>query len=116
MGIQFGKAMGCNVVAISTSSSKADFAKNLGAIDFIDSSNKSDMERYERKLTFVLNCIAGSDFKFSKYLPLLKTDGVICFVGIPEEKISIHPFALLRRVPIVGSSLGTNQCFVSLIQ
>jgi uncharacterized zinc-type alcohol dehydrogenase-like protein len=40
------------------------------------------------------------------YLGLLKRDGVMCSVGIPEIPVSVHAFSVLGRKTFTGSMVG----------
>jgi uncharacterized zinc-type alcohol dehydrogenase-like protein len=40
------------------------------------------------------------------YLHLLKRDGVMCSVGIPEVPVTVHAFAVLGRKSFTGSMVG----------
>jgi D-arabinose 1-dehydrogenase-like Zn-dependent alcohol dehydrogenase len=71
MGIQLAHAMGCIVTAITSSASKADFAKSLGADSVIVSSSPAEMASAKGTLDLVLNTISA-DHKFDAFTQLLR--------------------------------------------
>jgi len=117
LAIQFAKAMGLETVAISSSPDKESFCKELGADHFVNSNDKNSMNKLRRSLDFILCCIAGSDLSQSNYLTLLKSDGKLCLVGVPEGTMQIMPFQLItRRVSICGSQLGSPEEVVEMLE
>jgi alcohol dehydrogenase (NADP+) len=71
MGIQVAHAMGCVVTAVTSSASKSDFAKLLGAHAVIVSSNAEQMAACKGTLDLVLNTISA-EHDFESYTQLLR--------------------------------------------
>jgi uncharacterized zinc-type alcohol dehydrogenase-like protein len=103
MGIKFAKAMGAKTVAITSSASKVEAAKQLGADDVLISSG--DMNHYNKQFDFLLNTIPVQH-NFTPYMQLLKIDGTMCIVG------SIGPTGMLNTAPLI---MGRRQITGSLI-
>jgi uncharacterized zinc-type alcohol dehydrogenase-like protein len=59
MAVKLAKAMGAEVVVFTTSPSKIEDAKRLGADDVVWSKDNEQMERYTGKLHFVLDCVSA---------------------------------------------------------
>jgi len=109
LGIRFAKALGNHVVALSSSNSKVEVAKQLGADDYVVISDKEGIKKHERSLDFIL-ATASANVDWTALLKLLRVDGVCCLVGLPEEHVSIHPFALVsRRISFAGSAVGGHK-------
>ena len=76
MGIKLAHALGHRVVAISTSASKEELAKQKGADSFVVSTDEDSMKKEEGRIDLILNTISA-DHEVSHYLPLLATNGTI---------------------------------------
>jgi uncharacterized zinc-type alcohol dehydrogenase-like protein len=106
MAVKFGKALGAQVSVISTSSSKQNDAKKLGAKNFILSSDQSALDKHAGSLDFILSTVAAKH-DIDVPLNLLKTDGTLILVGVPEVPLDMHPASLImKRKRIVGSLVG----------
>eukprot|EP00744_Colponema_vietnamica_P000689 GILI01001213.1.p1 GENE.GILI01001213.1~~GILI01001213.1.p1 ORF type:complete len:371 (+),score=116.93 GILI01001213.1:346-1458(+) len=117
LGLQYARAMGCRVVAISTSASKEAEARSLGATDFLISSDKEAMKKAASSLHFILNCGTGT-MNISDYLPLLRPRGKMCIVGLPPSSnpFVITPFALIDgEREVVGSVVGSRQAMRDML-
>ncbi|KAG4169460.1 hypothetical protein ERO13_A12G084560v2 [Gossypium hirsutum] len=109
--VKFGKAMGMKITVISTSPNKKDEAlKNLGADSFLVSLEE-DQLKFLNLLIGVLAAVGTLDGIIDTVsaqhpmLPLfhlLKTDGKLILVGLPEKPLEIPAFALVK---VVGGSM-----------
>lgn len=107
MGIKLAHAMGAQVVAFTTSESKRDAAKALGADDVVVSRNPDEMQAHAKSFDFILNTVAAPH-SLDAFTALLKRDGTMTLVGAPA---SPHPspevFNLIfKRRAIAGSMIG----------
>ena len=107
MGVKIAAAMGAEVYVFSTSPNKRDDAQRLGAKDLIVSKDDDAMAAHAGSFDFILNTVAASH-DLNVYLNLLKRDGTMTLVGVPE-----HPHAPLevgnlvfRRRSLAGSLIG----------
>lgn len=107
MGVKLAKAMGAHVVVLTTSPSKVEDARRLGADEVILSTDKAQMKANANTLHFILDCVsAGHDV--NAYLKLLKTDGTLALVGAPEHPLPIAAFSLIpARKNFAGSTIGS---------
>lgn len=106
MGIKLAKAMGAHVVAITTSASKVDDAKRLGADEVLISSDAAQMAAFRGKLDFLLDCVSATH-DINAYLSLVKRDGSLALVGAPEHPIPVSAFSLIvGRKSFSGSLIG----------
>ncbi|RFS26610.1 NAD(P)-dependent alcohol dehydrogenase [Chitinophaga silvatica] len=107
MGIKFAKAMGAQVVVFTTSQSKFDDAKRLGADEVVLSTDREQMKKYRHKLHFVLDCVSASH-DINSYLALLRVDGTLALVGAPENPLPVAAFSLIpKRISFAGSTIGS---------
>ncbi len=108
MAIQWGRALGAHTVAISHSPNKEKEALELGANAFIWS--KEQIQQHRKSLDIIV-CTANYDnMDVYPYLSLLKTDGRLVLVGVPEVPLSVHAFALISsRISLSGSAIGSPE-------
>ena len=106
MGVKLAKAMGAEVIVFTTSPSKVEDAKRLGADDVILSKDEDQMKRYAGKLHFVLDAVSASH-DINAYLSLLRVDGSLALVGAPEHPLPVAAFSLIPyRRSFAGSMIG----------
>ena len=106
MAVKLAKAMGAEVIVFTTSPSKFDDAKRLGADDVVLSKDKDQMRRYTGKLHFVLDAVSA-EHDINAYLRLLKVDGSLALVGAPEQPLPVAAFSLIPyRRSFAGSLIG----------
>jgi uncharacterized zinc-type alcohol dehydrogenase-like protein len=107
MGIKLAHAMGAHTVAFTTSESKRQDAHDLGADEVVISKNADDMARHVGSFDLILDTVAASH-DLDAYTRLLKRDGTLCLVGVPEHA---HPSPnvaqlIFGRRSIAGSLIG----------
>jgi uncharacterized zinc-type alcohol dehydrogenase-like protein len=106
MGVKFAKAMGAEVIVFTTSPSKFEDARRLGADDVVLSKDEDQMNRYAGKLHFVLDCVSASH-DINLYLNQLRVDGSLALVGAPEHPLPVAAFSLIPyRRSFAGSTIG----------
>lgn len=107
MGVKLAKAMDAEVVVITTSPSKVEDAKRLGADQVILSTDKEQMKANRNSLHFILDCVSA-EHDVNAYLQLLKTDGTLAIVGAPEHPLPVAAFSLIPgRKSFAGSTIGS---------
>lgn len=107
MGIKIAKAMGAEVGVFTTSPSKTEDAKRLGADVVILSSDKAQMKQHAGSFHFILDCVSA-DHDLNLYLSMLKLDGTLALVGLPERPFEVNPFMVVSaRRSFAGSSIGS---------
>jgi len=107
MGIKLAHAMGAHVVAFTTSESKRDAAKALGADEVVVSRNPEEMAAHAQSFDFILNTVAAPH-DLDAFLVLLKRDGTMTLVGAPATP---HPSPnvfnlIMKRRSLAGSLIG----------
>ncbi len=107
MGIKLAHAMGAHTVAFTTSESKRKDAKSLGADEVVVSRHTNEMDAHVESFDMILDTVAASH-DLDAYTRLLKRDGALVLVGVPEHA---HPspavFNLVgKRRSIAGSMIG----------
>ncbi|PAW94679.1 hydroxyacid dehydrogenase [Mucilaginibacter sp. MD40] len=106
MGVKFGVAFGAEVTVLSTSPSKEEDAKKLGAHHFVVTKDPEQMKAAQGSFDFILDTVSA-EHDMNAYLGLLKTNGVMMCVGVPSKPYAIHPFSLIGgRKSVAGSGIG----------
>ncbi len=106
MGVKFAVSFGAEVSLISSSPSKEADASRLGAHNFVLSSDKTIMKKFDNYFDVLLNTVSANH-SYSTYLRLLGLNGIMINVGIPTQPAEVQPFALLiNRRSIMGSGVG----------
>ncbi|MDB5270404.1 MAG: NAD(P)-dependent alcohol dehydrogenase [Hymenobacter sp.] len=106
MGVKWGVAFGAEVTVLSTSHSKEQDAKALGAHHFVVTSDEEQLKAVQGSFDFILDTVAA-DHNIPLYLSLLKTNGTHILVGAPPKPMEIPAFALIPgRKSVSGSTIG----------
>ncbi len=107
MGVKLARAMGAHVVLFTTSASKVEDAKRLGAHEVVISKNPEEMARHADSFHLIVNTVAAPH-DLNPFISLLKRDATLVLVGAPEHD---HPspqvFNLIfKRRRLAGSLIG----------
>jgi uncharacterized zinc-type alcohol dehydrogenase-like protein len=107
MGIKLAHALGAHVVAFTSSPSKVEEARKLGADEVVVSRDADAMGKHARSFDFILNTVAASH-DLDAFSALLKRDGAMTLVGVPATP---HPSPnvgnlIMGRRSIAGSLIG----------
>jgi uncharacterized zinc-type alcohol dehydrogenase-like protein len=106
MGLKFAHSFGAHVVQFTTSASKIDDAKKLGADEVVISKDADAMAKHAASFDFILDCVSAPH-DLNAYLKLLRLNGTLCLVGLAEEQLPVAPFSLTSyRVSLAGSNIG----------
>lgn len=106
MGVKFAHAFGAHVVVFTTSPSKAEDARRLGANEVVVSRNTDEMQAHAGSFDFILDTVAANH-DINAYLNLLRHDGTITLVGAPETPLDVSAFSLIiGRRNFSGSLIG----------
>lgn len=106
MGLKFSHAFGAYTVQFTTSPSKIDDAKRLGADEVILTKEENWHAPHANTFDFILDTVSAPH-DIHPFLALLKKDGTYCTVGVPEVPMTVHPFAVIMgRKNVAGSGIG----------
>jgi uncharacterized zinc-type alcohol dehydrogenase-like protein len=108
MGVKLAASMGADVTVFSTSPSKEADAQELGAHHFVVSKDADQMKAQAGTFDFLLNTVSAPH-NLNDYLQLLKRDGAMVLVGIPDKPAEVMAPLLLQRRTLTGSSIGGIQ-------
>ena len=107
MGVKFAKALGAQVVMITTSPEKGKDATRLGADEVLVSRDAEAMAAHGGSFDFLLNTIPVPH-DLNPYMQLLKRDSTMALVGVLTE---IEPplagsSVIFGRKSLAGSAIG----------
>jgi uncharacterized zinc-type alcohol dehydrogenase-like protein len=106
LAIKIAKAMGAEVTVFTTSPSKVEDAKRLGADAAVLSSDAEQMSQYARSLHFIIDTVSAKH-DVNTYLNLLRHDGTVVLVGLPPEPMEVGAFnVVMGRRSFSGSNIG----------
>jgi len=106
MAVKLAAAMGAEVTVFSTSPGKEQDAKNLGATDFVVTREPGALKPLAGSFDLLIDAVSA-DHDLNVYLGLLKVEGHMVLVGLPEQPLQIKAFSLLgNNRSLVGSSIG----------
>ncbi|MET0328957.1 MAG: NAD(P)-dependent alcohol dehydrogenase [Luteimonas sp.] len=106
MAVKFAVAMGARVTVLSTSESKREDALKLGAHDFAATREKDTFKTLARTFDFIVDSVSAPH-DYNAYLSLLKTDGTMILLGVPEQPAPVAAGSLImQRRRLTGSLIG----------
>jgi uncharacterized zinc-type alcohol dehydrogenase-like protein len=106
MGVKLAHAMGAETVLFTTSPSKVEDGKRLGADEVIISNNKEEMKKHTASFDFIIDTVSATH-DVTPFIMLLKREGTLVQVGAPEHPLPIPVFPLLmNRRHFSGSMIG----------
>jgi uncharacterized zinc-type alcohol dehydrogenase-like protein len=106
MGLKFAHSFGAHVVQFTTSESKIEDAKRLGADEVVVTKDAAAVAKHAGSFDFILDCVSAPH-DVNQYLQLLRLNGTLCLVGLPEIPVSVAPFSVVaNRRSLAGSGIG----------
>jgi len=105
MAVKFGHAMGAHVTVLSHSPGKRDDALKLGADDFLITKDEATFTDNAGRFDFILDTVSAKH-DYNAYLGLLRRDGVMVLVGVPEPTPLSASSLIMKRKKLGGSLIG----------
>ena len=106
LAVQFLAAFGCDVTAISSTHSKDDEARRLGASHFLATRGTGELKEAARSFDFIISTV-GADLPWGEYVDALRPEGRLVIVGIPPSDLKFSAFGLLAEKSVSGGSCGS---------
>lgn len=106
MGVKIASALGAEVTVLSQTLSKEEDGRRLGADHFYATSDKETFKKLRGHFDLIVNTVSAN-LPLDRYLSMLRLDGAMVNVGLPEEPDSFRAFSLagMRRT-LAGSKIG----------
>lgn len=115
LALQFLNKWGCEVTAFTSSESKAEEARKLGAHHVVGTRDKAALEKLTGSFDFIL-VTANVSLDWDAYIAALAPDGRLHFVGAVLEPVSVAAFSLIGgRKSISGSPLGSPATVATML-
>ncbi len=106
MAVKLAASMGAEVTMLSTSPSKEQDARKLGAHHFALIKDDQQMKALRNQFDFIINTVSAPH-EYSKFLALLNLNGVMICLGVPPEASQVPAIQLIMgRRSIAGSLIG----------
>jgi uncharacterized zinc-type alcohol dehydrogenase-like protein len=106
MGVKIAHALGAEVTVLSHSLKKIEDGKRMGADHFYATSDAKTFEKLAGYFDLIINTVSV-DLDWNQYLNLLKVDGSMVLVGVPEKNVPLGAFSLIGgRKSLAGSLIG----------
>jgi uncharacterized zinc-type alcohol dehydrogenase-like protein len=107
LAIQFAKAFGAEVTALSTSKDKEAEALKLGAHHFVNTRDTGELKKIGGSFDFVLSTVSA-DQDWQALVNSLRPKGTLCVVGVPPSPIALQAFPLISgKRSVAGSPIGS---------
>lgn len=110
MGVKIAHAMGAEVTVLSQSLSKQEDGLRFGAAHYYATNDPQTFETLQESFDLIINTV-GAAIDWNDYLALLKVDGTMTVVGLPDQAVPpIKPALLVgKRRSLAGSMIGSIQ-------
>jgi uncharacterized zinc-type alcohol dehydrogenase-like protein len=106
LGVKIAHALGAEVTVLSQSLRKKEAGLALGADHYYATGDPKTFEDLAGTLDFILNTVSAP-LDFAGYLSLLRRDGTMVNLGIPEEPVEIPLRAVTgKRRSLSSSGIG----------
>lgn len=107
MGLQFARAFGAEVTALSTSLDKEAEARQMGAHHFVNTRDTAEMKRLGGSFDLVLSTVSA-DQDWQALINSLRPKGTLCVLGVPPSPIALQAFSLIGgQRAVAGSPTGS---------
>ena len=105
MGVKLAVAMGAEVVVLSHSDKKKADSARLGAKDYGNTTDPDTFKRLAGQLDLILNTVSAR-VDYNAFMSLLKRDGSMVLLGIPDGPVEISAFSLFGTKNLSASMIG----------
>ncbi|MNL33729.1 NADP-dependent alcohol dehydrogenase C 2 [compost metagenome] len=106
MAVKLASAMGAEVTVLSHSEKKKEDALRLGAKKFANGADPETFKTHNRYFDLMINTVSAA-LDLNSYLQMVKRDGTMVLLGVPEKPEPVHPFPLIMgRRSLAGSLIG----------
>jgi uncharacterized zinc-type alcohol dehydrogenase-like protein len=107
MGVKLAHAMGADVTVLSQSLSKQEDGLRFGAAAYHATNDPQTFKTLRGQFDLIINTV-GTSIDWNAYLNLLKVDGTMTLVGVPDAPVPVNAFALIgSRRTLAGSMIGS---------
>ncbi|WP_405486482.1 NAD(P)-dependent alcohol dehydrogenase [Nocardia sp. NBC_00511] len=106
VGVKIAAAMGAEVTVLSHSLSKQEDGARFGAAHYYATGDRDTFKKLRGSFDLIINTVSA-DLPIENYLRLLRLDGTLVLLGLPENPYSIRASSLAGfRRSLSGSMIG----------
>ncbi|KAJ1662266.1 hypothetical protein IW140_005946 [Coemansia sp. RSA 1813] len=117
LAIQFAKALGAEVIALSHSSNKREQSLALGASKFVDISNKEEVDSVRHSLNHLFVTSSAESNQYNEFISWMDFEGQIVLLALPKGTMSFHPGEFIQtEVSITGSLIGGRKAMSEMLE
>lgn len=95
LAVQFLAKFGTDVTAISSTHSKEEEARQMGASDFIATRGTDELAKAAMRFDFIISTVSA-DVDWSQYMDALAPEGRLCIVGVPDNELKLPAFPTIN--------------------
>ncbi|WP_420749351.1 NAD(P)-dependent alcohol dehydrogenase [Rhodococcus sp. O3] len=106
VGVKIAAALGAEVTVLGHSLSKKDDGLRFGAVDYRATSDPNLFKELRNRFDLILNTVSVN-LDMDKYLSLLRLNGTLVELGLPEHPLTVRAFSLgANNRALAGSNVG----------
>jgi alcohol/geraniol dehydrogenase (NADP+) len=109
LAVQFARVFGAEVTAFSSSVTKEEEARELGANHFVNSRETKAMRDVVGTMDLILSTV-NADQDWAPYIHALRPTGTLCFVGLPPSPIAVPAFPLISGIRSISGNPSGSPC------
>ena len=115
LALQFARIFGAEVTAFSTSPSKEEEARAMGAHYFCNTRESKGMKALGGSLDLIVSTV-NADQDWSAFLGALRPEGVLCLVGAPARPLQVPGSLLIVSArALSGSNTGSPLAMAEML-
>lgn len=116
LALQYGRAFGCDVTAISSSKDKKVEAQSFGAAHFLSLQDTEALQKAAGSFDFILSTV-HVDLDWNLIMSLLRPKGRLCLVGLPQNDLKIAPRLLVSgNRSVCGNATGSRTLIQEMLE
>lgn len=106
IGVKIAHAMQADVTVLSHSPNKKQDSVRLGADHFYATSDPKTFKLLAESFDLII-CTVSAGIDWNQYINLLKRDGTMVLIGLPDKPVPVNAYSLIgRRRCLAGSLIG----------
>jgi alcohol/geraniol dehydrogenase (NADP+) len=107
LAVQYLAKFGCEVTAISSTGSKSDEARQLGAKHVRATRDPDALKKAKRSFDFIMSTVSAS-LDWNAVIAMLRPEGTLCLPGIPDADLKFGAFGIISgEKRVVGGGAGS---------
>jgi alcohol dehydrogenase (NADP+) len=106
IAVQMSRALGCRTTVLDLAEDKRDDATRLGADEYVATAHGFSAEPYLKAFDLIV-CTIPAAIDVDAHLQMLRRDGTLVFIGIPDKPVTVSVMNLISgRRAVAGSLIG----------